>query len=139
MLSVQPGFDPVAGQLEPVLAPLDLEPQKLEAFRDMHNPGLLPVERHAKLVEDLRCLGQGILSLGPGSTGHYPVVRPPREPVSLLPHLLVKRSKQDIAQQRRYHSLNAKGNFDHQRLVVLRTGRHHHRSASQRIGEWSVG
>ena len=97
ILSVQPGFDPVVGQLKPVPALLDLKPQKLEAFRDMHNPGLLPVERHAKLVEDLCCTDQSLVSLGPCSTGHYPVVRPPRKQVSSLPHLPVKGSEQDIA------------------------------------------
>src|SRR5208283_5485433 len=34
-------------------------------------------------------------------TGHDPVIRPPSELISLPPHLLVKGSEQDIAQQRR--------------------------------------
>jgi len=53
---------------------------------------------------DLCCLRQGRLRLGPSATGHYPVVRPPRELVSFVPHLLIEGSQQDIAQQRRYDS-----------------------------------
>src|ERR1019366_1738889 len=47
---------------------------------------------------------QGRMSLSPSATGHYPVVRPPRELVSFVPHLLIEGGQQDIAQQRRYDS-----------------------------------
>jgi len=69
---------------------------------DVHDPSFLQIERYAKFAEDLCCLGQGGLRLGPSATGHYPVVRPPREPVSFVPHLLIEGGQQDIAQQRRY-------------------------------------
>ena len=41
------------------------------------------------------------MSLGPGATGHHPVVSPPCEPVSFVPHLLIEGGQQDVAQQRR--------------------------------------
>ena len=63
ILSVQLGFDPIAGQLELPFPTLDFKSQKLEAVRDMHNPGLLPVERDAELFENLRCSNQGMFRL----------------------------------------------------------------------------
>ena len=45
-----------------------------------------------------------MLRLGPSPTGHYPIIRPSRELVPLSPHLLIKGSQQDIAQQQRDNS-----------------------------------
>src|ERR1700674_4174158 len=90
--SVQRGFDPIAGQFETAFPTLDFKSEKLEALRDVHNPGLLPVERHTELCENLCCSDQGIFRLGSSPTGHNPVICPPCELVSLVPHLLIKGS-----------------------------------------------
>jgi hypothetical protein len=58
------------------------------------------------------------MSLGPGATGHHPVVSPPCEPVSFVPHLLIEGGQQDVAQQRRDYALNAKDNFRFERTIV---------------------
>jgi len=65
----------------------------------VHNPGLRLIERYAELFENLHRSRQDMLRLGPSPAGHYPVIRPSRELVSLSPHLLIKGSQQDIAQQ----------------------------------------
>ena len=52
-----------------------------------------------KYFENLHRPRQGVLRLGPSPTGHYPVIRPSGELVPLSPHLLIKGSQQDIAQQ----------------------------------------
>jgi hypothetical protein len=92
MLSVQIGFNPMSG--EPILPfpALDLETKKLEATRNVHNPGFVPVESHAKLCEDLAGTGQGVFGLSSCPTGHNPIICPSRKLVSLLPHLFVKGS-----------------------------------------------
>jgi hypothetical protein len=61
MLSVQIGFNPMSG--EPILPcpALDFETKKLEATRNVHNPGFVPVESDAKLFEDLAGTGQSVL------------------------------------------------------------------------------
>ena len=61
--------------------------------------GLRLIERYAELFENLHRSRQGMLRLGPSPAGHYPVIRPSRELVSLSPHLLIKGNEQDIAQQ----------------------------------------
>jgi len=90
---------------------LDFESEKLEAPRNVRNPGLRLIERYAELFEYLHRSRQGVLRLGPSPTGHYPVICPSRELVPLPPHFLIKGSQQDIAQQWRDGSLNAKDNF----------------------------
>ena len=60
--SVQRGFDPIAGQFEPAFPTLDFKSKKLEALRDVHNPGLLPVERHTELCENLCCSDQAFFA-----------------------------------------------------------------------------
>ena len=100
ILPVQFGFDPVAGQLKSAFAASDLKSEKLESLGNVHNPGFLPVERHTKRFENPSCSRQGVLRLRSSPTGHNPVIRPACEPVPFLPHLLVKGSQQDIAQQR---------------------------------------
>ena len=54
IMSVQLGFDPVASQLEFAFPASYFESEKLESLRDMHNPGLLRVERPAELFENRR-------------------------------------------------------------------------------------
>ena len=49
ILSVQLGFNPIAGQLELRFSALDFESQKLEPVRNVHDPGFLPVKRHTEL------------------------------------------------------------------------------------------
>src|ERR1700751_2940418 len=83
------------------LPTLDFESEKLEALRNVHNPGLLPVERHTELFEYLFCSGQDVLGLSSRPTGHTPNARPSRELISMSPHLLIKGSQQDVAQHRR--------------------------------------
>ena len=90
---------------------MDFESEKLEAPRNVHTPGLRLIERYAELFENLHRSRQGALRLGPSSTGHYPVIRPSRELIPLSPHLLIKGSEQNIAQQWRDYSPNAKGNL----------------------------
>jgi hypothetical protein len=97
---------------------LDFESEKLEPARNVHNPGLRLIERYAEPFENLHRSRQGVLRLGPCPTGHYPVIRPSRELVPLSPHLLIKGSQQDIAQQWRDGSLNAKDNFRFERAIV---------------------
>jgi putative transposase len=87
ILPVQFGFDPVVGQFKLSFPTLDFESEKLEALRNVHNPGLLPVERHTELFENLSCSGQDVLRLSSSPTGHNPVVRPSRE---LIPAIDVK-------------------------------------------------
>src|SRR5208282_3517387 len=87
--------------LELPLSAFDLKSQKLEPTGHVHNPGLFPVERDPELFEYLFRPSQSMLGFRSGSTGHDPVIRPPSELISLPPHLLVKGSEQDIAQQRR--------------------------------------
>ena len=65
--------------------------EKLEAARNVHNPGLRLIERYAELFENLHRSRQGVLRLGPSPTAHYPVIRPSRELVPLSPHLLIQR------------------------------------------------
>ena len=104
------------GEAEFAFPTLDFVSEKLEAVRDVHNPGLRLIEHHAELFENLHCSRQGMFRLGPRPTGHNPVVRPSRELVPLPPHLLIEGSQQDIAQQWRDYSPYAKGNL--RRLAV---------------------
>jgi hypothetical protein len=63
---------------------LDFESEKLEATRNVHNPGLRLIERYAEVFENPHRSGQGVLRLGPSPTGHYPVIRPSRELVPVI-------------------------------------------------------
>src|SRR5208282_5721559 len=65
--------------------------------------GLFPVQRDAESFENLCRPSQNMFGFGSSSTGHHPVIRPPCELIPLPPHLLVKGSEKDIAQQRRDH------------------------------------
>jgi hypothetical protein len=114
---VQFGFNPTVRKLKAPFPTLDFESKKLEAVCDVHNPSLLPVERHTKLIKNLYCPSQGMFRLSSRPTGHNPVIRPSCELVSLASHLLVKRSQQDIAQQRRKYAPCAKGNFSFERVI----------------------
>ncbi len=80
------------GEAELAFPTLDFESEKLEATRNVHNPGLRLIERYAEVFENPHRSGQGVLRLGPSPTGHYPVIRPSRELVPLSPHLLIKPS-----------------------------------------------
>jgi hypothetical protein len=55
-----------------------VQSEKLEAARNVHNPGFRLIERYAELVEYLHRSRQRVLRLGPSSAGHYPVIRPSR-------------------------------------------------------------
>jgi len=100
-LARQLGLDPIVGQLELSFSTFDLKSQKLKPMGHVHNPGLFPVERDAELFENLCRPSQNLFGFGSSSTGHHPVIRPPCELIPLPPHLLVKGSEKDIAQQRR--------------------------------------
>src|SRR5271165_4535331 len=91
----------LARQLGLSFSTFDLKSQKLKPMGHVHNPGLFPVERDAELFENLCRPSQNLFGFGSSSTGHHPVIRPPCELIPLPPHLLVKGSEKDIAQQRR--------------------------------------
>ena len=104
---VQLGFDPIEGQLTLRFPALDFESKKLEAVRNVHDPGFVPVKRHTELLENLCCTSQDVVRLCSCPTGHDPIVCSSRELVSLSSHLLLKGSQQDIAQQWRHDALKA--------------------------------
>jgi hypothetical protein len=88
-------------RLEPKpLAALDLVAKEFETMLDVHNPGLLRVDAHAKLLQDLHCTRERRTRFCCCFAGDDPVIRPPCEPVTSSAHLLVERRQQDVAQQR---------------------------------------
>src|SRR3954471_9576648 len=62
------------GQLQGPTTALDLVPQELEPDRDVHDPRLLDVERHAQRLQDLGGLGQHPARLRPRVTRDHPIV-----------------------------------------------------------------
>src|SRR5271166_2731445 len=68
----------------------------------MRAPNQTPSQTHPKVLPDPPQIPAAVLlGFRSGSTGHNPVIRPPCELIPLAPHLLVKGSEQDIAQQGR--------------------------------------
>ena len=62
ILPIQFGFDPIVLS-ELAFPTLDFKSEKLEAARNVHNPGLRLIERYAELFENLHRSRQGILRL----------------------------------------------------------------------------
>src|SRR3954471_21202780 len=93
------GTDLARGQPQGPAPALDLVPQELEAGRDVDDPRLLDVERHAQRLQDPGGLGQHPARFRPSVTRDHPIVSVPRQPKTSAAHLAVKRSQEDVTQQ----------------------------------------
>jgi hypothetical protein len=70
--------------------PLDLVPEKLESLPYMHDPRFLRMQLCAQLAQNPKRSSYRRPRLFRGCTGDYPVIRVPRESISLASHLLIK-------------------------------------------------
>src|SRR5215831_18180020 len=66
----------------------------------MHNPGLLRIQAHSQLLQDPEGVGHGRPRLPRGLAGDDPVIRVPRELITLAPHLLIKWRQEYVTEQR---------------------------------------
>jgi len=85
---------------------------------DVDDPRLLRIDVHAQLLQDSTRRLQRDTRLRRGRAGDDPVVRVPRELITLASHLPIKRGQENVAQQRRGGSLNAKDNFRFERTIM---------------------
>src|ERR1700745_4416444 len=67
----------------------------------MDDPRLLRIDVHAQLLQDSTRRPQRDTRLRRGRAGDDPVVRVPRELITLASHLPIKRRQENVAQQRR--------------------------------------
>ena len=65
----------------------------------MNDSRLLRMQFHAQLFQDAGSSIDGCSRLCRGLAGDYPVVRVPRQLISLVPHLPIKRRQEYVAEQ----------------------------------------
>jgi hypothetical protein len=95
-------------EVQRATAALYLEPQKLKAMAYMDDSSLLGVQGHTQLPENPSRRTQGSFSFRFALAGDHPIVSISRQPIPFAPHLAVKRSQQDITEQRRQDSRTQK-------------------------------
>jgi hypothetical protein len=81
----------------------DRGPQTLASLPDPHAPRLLRVPWHAQLAPTPKGSGSRRSRLRRGCTGHHPVIRLPREPISPASPRLLNRRPPDVTAQGRDH------------------------------------
>src|SRR5712691_10193095 len=114
------GDDLRGRQVHRTTAALDLVSQERKALTHMHDPRLLQIEPHAQSCQDLFCASQCRFRFAPTSARHRPVVGVPRQLVSMPAHLPIEWREENVAQQGRNYSTNAKDNFSFDRMLRYR-------------------
>src|ERR1700737_1084014 len=81
------------------LPTLDLVTEELKPVLDMNDSRLLRMQFYTQLFQDAASGVDGCSRLCRGLAGDYPIVRVPRQLISLVPHLPIKRRQEDVAEQ----------------------------------------
>jgi len=100
------------------LPALDLVAEELEAMLNVDDPRLLRMQLHSQLSQDSQGDGHCRSRLCRRLAGNHPVVRVPRQLISLASHLPIVGDEAGYTAGSSGHAPYTKGNFQFERTVV---------------------